>query len=293
MRLPHRKTTDVDFLVIGAPFDTAASYRAGARFGPQAIREASMRLRGRNPRLNVNILEELTGADYGDLGVVPGNTLKSHESITKALIPLLERGCVPLLMGGDHSITLPELRAMREVYGPLALIQFDAHHDTWDSLYGERYSHASPIIRSVEEGLIIPEKSILVGMRGVGEEIEDLEKTRELGLEVITTEEILSLGMEETSQRVRERVGDERVFVTFDIDIADPVYAPGTGTPEIGGLTSREILQLVKGLKGLNFMGFDLVEVLPSFDVGEVTSLLAATIIQDFLGLLALRSKGE
>ncbi len=289
MRLPYKKTEEVDFLMIGVPFDTGVSFRVGSRFGPQAIREASVRLRQYHPRLEVDIFEHLSGVDYGDIEIVPGNTTRSHEKIKEALLPLLEEGCVPLLMGGDHSITLPELRAIKEIHGPVALIQFDAHHDTWDSLYGEKYSHASPIIRSLEEGLIQPEKSILVGMRGTMYSREEMEETEKLGLEMIPADSIFADGLRETIKRIRERVGREKVFFTFDIDMVDPVYAPGTGTPEIGGLTSRETLELVEGLKGLNFIGFDLVEVLPTFDVSEITSLLAATLLNDFLALLACK----
>jgi agmatinase len=292
MRLPHVTAMEgVDFAIIGVPFDTGASYRVGARFGPEAIRNISTLLRNHNQELDVTPFDHVSGVDYGDLPVNPGYIEDSYGMIEEALGPVLGAGVVPVFLGGDHSVTLPELRAVAGVHGPLALVHFDSHSDTGDRRFGRRYTHGTPMRRAVEEGLILPERSIQVGMRGSTYAQDSLEKARSLGLQVITSGEGQEMGVEALSERIRGRVGDARAFVSFDIDFVDPAYAPGTGTPEVGGFTSLEALRLVRGLEGLDIAGFDLVEVLPQYDHAQITALLAANIVYEFISIIALRKK--
>ena len=194
-------------------------------------------------------------------------------------------------MGGDHSITLPELRAIAKENGPVALVQFDSHLDTGDEYFGRRYNHGTVFRRAVEEGLILVDHSIQVGIRGSVYSKDDLKNSKMLGLEILTSIECREMGLDRVIQQIRERVGTAKTFITFDIDFVDPAYAPGTGTIEVGGFTSYEALQLVHGLDGMDFVGFDLVEVLPAYDPTEITALLAATIMFEFLSLLALKKK--
>jgi agmatinase len=293
MRLPYSETADnYDFVVIGVPFDTGSTYRIGARFGPQAIRNISSILRPHHIRKDINIFEFCKGADYGDLPVNPGYIEDSYEMIEKGLLPVLDTGTIPIMMGGDHSVTLPELRALAKKHGPVALIQFDAHLDTGDEYFGKRYNHGTVFRRAIEENLILPEHSIQVGIRGSVYSSEDLKGSQSLGLQLIPGYKCRELGTAEVLKIIRNRVGNKKVFVTFDIDFVDPAYAPGTGTIEVGGFTSYEALEFVGGLQGLDFIGFDLVEVLPAYDPTEITAALGATIIQEFISLIALKKKG-
>jgi len=288
MRLPYQpRPQATDFVVLGAPFDTAASYRSGARFGPEAIRRISSLLRPANVHHRLRPLDILTGVDGGDLPVIPGNTDRSHQLITDYLFPWISAGAVPITLGGDHSIALPELRAIAKHHGPVALIQFDAHADTWDDYWGEKYTHGTPFRRAVDEGLIDATRSTQIGMRGTVYSPDDMEEGARLGFRVVTSEETRVLGLAETMALARSRAAGGKVFVSFDIDCLDPAYAPGTGTPEIGGFTTHEALQLVHGLTGLDFAGFDVVEVLPMLDVSEITALAGATMAFEFLSLMA------
>jgi agmatinase len=292
MRLPHVPTAeDADFAVIGVPFDTGVTFRAGARFGPEAIRSNSVLAKPHNIALDVNIFNYCSGYDYGDLPIVPGVIEDSYGKIEKNLLPLLDKGIIPVLLGGDHSITLAELRAVAKKHGPVALIQFDSHTDTMDSYFGRRFNHGTPFKRAVEEGLIAPEYSIQVGIRGSVYSKDDLKVSKELGLEMVTAVEIQQIGIPALIQRIHERVKTGKAFVTFDIDFVDAAYAPGTGTPEVGGFSSVETLQAVRGLKGLNLVGFDVVEVLPAHDPTQVTAMLASAIAYEFISLIALKKK--
>jgi agmatinase len=294
MRLPNnRDIENTDAAIVGAPFDTGASFRAGARFGPEGIRSASHLLRPYNPSQDVEIFEHLSAIDYGDVTVVPGFIEESYEEIEKGLAEIHRAGVVPIVLGGDHSIALPELRAAAETHGPVALIQFDSHADTWDAYFGKKYNHGTVFKRAVEEGLLRPESSIQVGMRGSLYDAGDLQASRDLGLDLQTTDDVREAGIERTIDRIQERVGDTKVYVSFDVDFADPVYAPGTGTPEVGGFTSYEAQKFVRGLRGLDVVGCDVVEVYPQYDgPGQVTSLLAANIAYEFLSLIAIRKAG-
>ena len=289
MRLPQVSDLEgVDAAIVGIPFDTAVSYRIGGRFGPSAIREASRLLRPYHVEHEIEIFDHLSVVDTGDLAVVPGNIQASYQVMLDGLRPILTAGVVPLAIGGDHSITLGELRAVAKRHGPVGLIDFDSHTDTWDSYWGERYTHGTWCRRAIEEGLIDPRRAVQLGIRGSLYGSEDRGGARALGLHLIPTEELLQRGADDVLTEVHQRIGRGPVFLTFDIDFVDPGFAPGTGTPEVGGPSSRDALRLVRGLRGIEFVAFDLVEMQPQYDHGEVTSLLAATLLHEFLALLAL-----
>jgi agmatinase len=279
----------VDAAVIGVPFDTATSFRPGARFGPEAIRSASALLRPYHPELEVDVFATLAVVDGGDIDITPGNALRTTEQIDAALRPLVGAGIVPLVLGGDHSVVLGELRAQAAVHGPVGLVLLDAHADTWDQYYGERYFHGTPFRRAVEEGLLDPQRSLLAGMRGPLYSAADLGVAREMGFELITGSELARLSAAEYGERVRTRIGDRPAFLSFDIDVLDPAFAPGTGTPEVAGLQPREALGLLRSLAGLDFSGFDVVEVSPPYDSpGQITALHAAAVAYELLALLAV-----
>jgi len=292
MRLENVRTTeDVDFAVIGVPFDTAASNRTGQRYGPQHIRDFSVLLRPYNPDQDINIFDYCSGVDYGDIDVIPGNIHATYDNIGDSLTPVLDNDITPVMMGGDHSISLGHLRAFHKKYGPVALIHFDSHGDTWDNYFGEKYMHGTPFRRAVEEGLIDTEHSIQVGMRGPLYGPGCIEDARDLGFEVITMREARKMGFDKVSERIRERVGTAKAFVSYDIDFLDPAYAPGTGTPEVGGPTSFEGLEFVRNLRGLDIKGFDLVEVLPTYDSGEITAVAASSVIFEMISLIAIQKR--
>ncbi len=293
MRLPNvQDLQNSDVAIVGAPFDTGASFRVGARFGPEGIRSASHLLRPYNPSQDISIFEHLSVVDYGDVPVVPGFIEESYERITAGLEEIHRAGVVPIVLGGDHSIALPELRAAAAVHGPLALVQFDSHADTWDAYFGKKYNHGTVFRRAVEEGLLVAEHSIQVGMRGSLYDSGDLQVSRELGFDLVTTDAVRKLGVGETIARIRERVGDTMVYVSFDVDFVDPAFAPGTGTPEVGGFSSREAQEFVRGLAGTRIVGCDVVEVYPQYDgPGQVTALLAANIAFEFLSQIAGASR--
>lgn len=292
MRLPHnRDLANAEAAIVGAPFDTGATFRVGGRFGPSGIRDASHLLRPYNPSLGVQIFDRLSVIDYGDVPVVPGYIEESYEKIKAGLLEVHRAGTTPIVLGGDHSIALPELRAAAEAHGPLALVQFDAHADTWDSYFGKKHTHGTPFRRAVEEGLLDTSRSIQVGMRGSLYGIEDIDDSRQMGFEVLTTDDVREIGIPATIERIRERIGEARTYVSFDVDFVDPAYAPGTGTPEIGGFTSRESQELVRGLTGIRIAGCDVVEVYPAYDPAEITALLASNVAYELLSLIAVRDR--
>lgn len=291
-RLPYVRELDgVDVAVVGVPFDTGVTYRVGARFGPAAVREMSAMLRSYHPALDVDVYEVLSVVDYGDLPVVPGYIEDSYAAIERGLRPILERNVVPFVIGGDHSITLAELRAVAARYGPVGFVQFDSHTDTWDEYWGKKYTHGTPFRRAVEEGLIDTRRAIQIGMRGSLYGPADLDQSRELGFEVWTADDMRRTGLGAVIEAVRRRVGRGPVFVSFDIDFLDPVYAPGTGTPEVGGFTTREAQELLRGLVGVDIVAVDLVEVLPAHDVSGVTALAAANLLFELLAVLAFNRR--
>jgi agmatinase len=292
MRLPHVRTTeDIDFAVVGIPFDTSTTYRVGARFGPQAIRAGSTMLRPFNPYHGVDLFEHLSGVDYGDVGVVPGYIEASYERIEAGLRPIIDAGVIPIGLGGDHSITLAELRALSKRHGPLGLVQIDAHPDTWEGHWGKKYNHGTVFRRATEEGVIDPHRVIQVGLRGSIYGYEDYDQSREMGMEVITMQEFREIGLQEVTRRIRARCAEGPTFLTYDIDSWDPAYAPGTGTPEVEGFTSHEGLSLVRGMTDIDFVGADLVEVYPMYDHAEITAIGAANVLFELISLLALRKR--
>ena len=290
MRRPvSRALEGVDAAIVGVPFDSGAGNRPGARFGPRAIREASLLLWGYNAVLGVAPTEVLRIVDYGDLDVYPVDIEATMESITRAVGAALEAGVRVVALGGDHSISLPLLRAHAAKYGPLAVVHYDSHPDTWDREFGDfPYSHGTPFRRAIEEGLIDTQSYVQVGIRGPVVEAAGLEEARQMGAQIITIGEAFELGVPAVAAKIREIVGERLVYVSLDIDAADPAYAPGTGTPEVGGFTSYQLLQLVRGLRGLALVGFDLVEVSPPYDHSGITAILASNLAFEFLSLLAL-----
>jgi agmatinase len=283
--------TDVAF--VGMPFDTGTSFRIGARFGPEAVRSGSTLLRPFNPNLGVDSFATQSVVDWGDLEVTPGDTVRSLEQIADGLRPLAEAGIAVIGVGGDHTIALGELRAHAAVHGPLALVLIDAHVDTNDAYYGQRYFHGTPFRRAVEEGLVLPERSVMAGMRGSIYDENEWAAPREMGFDVIPCEELRDMTPAEYGRRVRERMGEAPGFLSFDIDVIDPGLAPGTGTPEAAGLAPYEALRFVRALAGLDFRGYDVVEVSPQLDgPGQPTALLAANVAYEFLGLNVLRRSG-
>jgi agmatinase len=289
-RLPHvTDTAGVDVAVVGAPFDTATSYRPGARFGPEGIRAGSTLLRPYHPAMGVEVWGSQTVVDWGDIGLTPGNAERTVEQIATALQPLLQADIVPLVLGGDHLVALGELRAHAAMHGPVALVLLDAHADTWDAYYGERLFHGTVFRRALEEGLLRAERSLLAGMRGPLYSAEDLGAAREMGFELITGDELRAMPLGEYGERVRTRVGDAPAFLSFDIDVIDPAFAPATGTPEVAGLLPHEALVLLRSLAGMHFVGYDVVEVSPVYDgPAQTTAMLAANIAYELLALSAV-----
>ena len=276
--------------VAGIPFDSGVSYRPGARFGPGSVRAGSKLLRPYHPGLDV---QPWTGHQVADAGDIPANPFDVREAISQ-----IEAGAREVLgsaehliaIGGDHTIALPVLRATAARHGPVALIHFDAHLDTWDTYFGAPYTHGTPFRRAVEEGVLALDCSAHVGIRGSIYERADLTDDRKLGFAIVSTTDVARRGVDEAIDRIRERVGDRPVYISIDIDVLDPAHAPGTGTPEPGGLTTRELQMILRGLDGVGVVGADVVEVAPAYDHAELTSLAAANVAYELLSLLALRA---
>jgi agmatinase len=290
MRAPH--VTDlrgVGAAVYGIPFDTATSYRSGSRFGPEAIRSASALLRPYHQVLEVNVVETLSIVDYGDLPVSPGDTERSFAQVEEALAPIVDAGVFPAAMGGDHSITLAELRVLARRHGKLALVHLDSHTDTWDAYFGQKLFHGTTFKRAVEEGLLDASASVQAGMRGSLYAEDDLADARSLGFTVIQSDALRALGPVGYARLVQERVSDRPAFFSFDIDFLDPAFAPATGTPEIGGFSTAEALALLRALRGIRLAGCDVVEVAPAYDgPGQQTALAAANVLYEMLALRAV-----
>jgi agmatinase len=294
MRLPHVQTTeDVELAIVGIPFDTAGSYRTGQRFGPAAIRNASVMVRRHNPIQNITIFDHISGVDYGDLPVVPGNIEETYRLIEEGLAPILAAGVVPICLGGDHSIALGELRAIAKQYGPVAMVHFDAHADTDDQPFGLKYNHGTPFRWAIKEGLLDVDHSISVGIRGSMYHPDEVKDSQDLGLKVLTADDMRHMGLPEVIRQIKERVGDKLVYFTFDVDFIDPAYAPGTGTIEPEGFTGHEALSLIRALKDLHYVAFDVVEMLPEFDPSMITANLASHVGYEFASIMALHYKNN
>jgi len=292
MRLPvTRDLKDVDVAVLGVPYDSAVSHRSGTRFGPRKIREMSLLLWGHNSTLDVTPLEKLKVVDYGDVSVIPTSIEHTMKAITESALGIIETGTTLITLGGDHSIDLPLLRAHAKKHGPLSLVHVDAHIDTWEAEFDAvPYSHGTPFRYALQEGLIRKGEYVQVGIRGPVSNANDYQDAADLGARTITIHEVMEKGIPVVLKEIHERMTGP-VYVTVDIDAADPAFAPGTGTPEVGGLTSYQLLQLIRGLRGLNLVGFDLVEVSPPYDHGDITAVLASNIVFEYLSLLALQKK--
>jgi guanidinobutyrase / D-arginase len=276
-----------DVAVLGVPFDSGVSYRPGARFGPSHIRQSSRLLRPYNPAQGNWPFADQQVADAGDLGVNPFDIGEAISSIEAGVDALLDEATRLLTLGGDHTIALPLLRCMARRHGPVAVLHFDAHLDTWDTYFGAPYTHGTPFRRASEEGLIDRERSLHVGIRGPLYAGTDLEESTRLGFATIACTDYDRLGLDGVIEAMRERLGTGPVYVSVDIDVVDPGMAPGTGTPESGGLTSRELLATLRGLAGLDVVSADIVEVAPAYDHAEVTGIAASHVGYDLLSVMA------
>ena len=277
-----------DIAVVGVPFDAGVSYRPGARFGPAHVREASRLLRPYNPALDAAPFALAQVADAGDIAVNPFDILEAIETIEREASAFLERGIRLVAIGGDHTIALPFLRALSKRHGQLALLHFDAHLDTWDTYFGAAYTHGTPFRRAFEEGLLDTDALCHVGTRGPLYGREDLDDDRRFGFGIVTSADVYRLGVVAVAQRLRERIGSRPLYVSVDIDVLDPAHAPGTGTPEAGGLTSRELLELLRALRGTRLVGADVVEVSPPYDNAQLTAIAASHVAYDLISLMAL-----
>jgi agmatinase len=286
MRLPHiAQPEELDIALLGIPFDGGTTYRPGPRFGPRHIRAQSVLIRPWNPVLNVNPFAKYRIADYGDLSVNPLSIEDTFRRVEEQMKPLHGAGTRCVSVGGDHSLSLPLLRAINRRHGPVAVIQFDAHNDLWDEYFGSRYSHGTPFRRAIEENLILKGAFLQVGLRGQVYSEHDFDFAKKHQVKMITAEEFHARGVAFFRRQLKAFRG-KPVYITLDIDSVDPAYAPGTGTPQVGGFTSIQILELVRALRGLNIVGCDLVEVSPPYDSSEITSLLAANLLYELLCVL-------
>ncbi len=288
-RLPRvDEVSDFDVAVLGAPFDGGVSYRPGARFGPAAVRQASRHLRpAYHPDLDVAPFRVLQAVDAGDVGCNPFDIDDALREITAVAGDLVSDRRQLLTIGGDHTIALAALRAIHAVHGPVALVHFDAHLDTWDSYFGADRTHGTVFRRAAEEGLLLPDSSMHVGIRGPLYDPSDLVDDARFGFTTVRAADFDVLGVAEVVGRLQRRVRDVPVYLSIDIDVLDPAFAPGTGTPEMGGFTSRELLTLLRAFPAEQLVGADVVEVSPPYDHAEVTSLAAATLLYEIMALLA------
>jgi agmatinase len=289
-RLPRiDEVSDVDVAVVGVPFDGGVSYRPGARFGPAHVRASSRLLRPYNPAADVEPFATQQVVDAGDLAVNPFDIETAIREVEDGARSLLERAGRLVTIGGDHTIALPLLRAMAAKHGPVAVVHFDAHLDTWDTYFGAAYTHGTPFRRASEEDLLDRSACLHVGTRGPLYAGSDLADDTGLGFQVVGSVEMDDLGFRGVVERIRDRVGDRPVYVSVDIDVLDPAFAPGTGTPEAGGLSSRELLAILRGFADLNLVGADVVEVAPAYDHAEIPGIAAAHVVYELLSALAPR----
>ncbi len=289
-RLPRRDEVDrCDVAVVGVPFDSGVTYRPGARFGPMAVRQASRLLRAYHPGLDVHPFAAQQVADAGDIACTPFDIARAIGEIEDGAGELLASAGHLLAIGGDHTISLPLLRAIERRFGAVALLHFDAHLDTWDTYFGAEYTHGTPFRRAWEEGLLLENASMHVGIRGPLFAPEDLAEDSSFGFRIVTAMDLESDGISGAVERVRSRLGDAPTYVSIDIDVLDPAAAPGTGTPEAGGLSSRELLGILRGLDGTNLVSADIVEVAPAYDQAEITAVAASHVAYELLALFAKR----
>ncbi len=294
-RLPRLdQVSHADVAVVGIPFDSGVSYRPGARFGANHVRESSRLLRPYNPAQDFSPFAAAQVADAGDMSVNPFNINEALEMIQDSALELTQNGTRLLTLGGDHTVALPLLRAAKERAGePVALLHFDAHLDTWDTYFGAEYTHGTPFRRAVEEGLLDTDAISHVGTRGPLYGKKDLEDDRRFGFGIVTSSDVYYQGVQEIVDKLKDRIGDRPLYISVDIDVLDPAHAPGTGTPEAGGITSRELLEIIRGLRGTNLIGADVVEVSPAYDHAELTGVAASHVAYDLVTLLSERAASE
>ncbi|MEU0839182.1 agmatinase [Streptomyces sp. NPDC005962] len=276
-----------DIAVVGVPFDAGVSYRPGARFGGNAIREASRQLRPYNPAQDAYPFHYVQVADAGDITANPHNIHEAVDNIEAGAEELLSTGAQLMTLGGDHTIALPILRAVARKHGPVALLHFDAHLDTWDTHFGAEYTHGTPFRRAVEEGILDTSALSHVGTRGPLYSKGDLDEDTKLGFGIVTSADVMRRGVDEVVQQLKERIGKRPLYISVDIDVLDPSHAPGTGTPEAGGLTSRELLEIVRGLADCHLVSADLVEVAPAYDHADITSVAASHTAYELVTLMS------
>ncbi len=287
-RLPRAEDVDAfDVAVVGVPFDSGVTYRPGARFGPSAIRQASRLLRPYNPALDVSPFQRSQVVDAGDIACNPFDIVQGLADVQQGIAELVTDGRRVLCLGGDHTIALPVLRALHAEHGPLALVHFDAHLDTWDTYFDAPYTHGTPFRRASEEGLIVKGRSAHVGIRGSLYDREDLIDDEQLGFTIVHCRDFDRLGVAGILERVLDRVQDSPVYVSIDIDVLDPAFAPATGTPEAGGMTSRELLGVIRGMREVNLVGADVVEVAPAYDHAEITAVAAANLAYELVSIMS------
>ncbi len=287
-RLPRidEVNDEASIVIMGVPFDSGVSYRPGARFGPSAIRQGSKLLRPYHPPFDVEPFNVVQVADAGDVTVNPFNIIETLENVERAADDHLSKGRRIITLGGDHTVALPLLRAAARHFGSIALVHFDSHLDTWDTYFGAPYTHGTPFRRAFEENLLAPNSCIHVGTHGPLYARTDLEEDQGFGFALIGAERFTDIGPIAIGTEIRRRVGDRPVYVSVDIDVLDPAYAPGTGTPEAGGISSRELLLAIRAMRGANLIGGDVVEVAPAYDHAEITAIAAAHIAFEMLALL-------
>ena len=284
MRLPTQTTAKgLDVCFVGVPIDIGSSNRSGTRHGPRQIRAESCMIRPYNMATRAKPFESFQVADIGDVAINTYNLQKSVDIIERHFQPIVDSGCKTLTLGGDHTIVLPILRAMARKHGPVALVPVDAHADVNDDMFGERIAHGTPFRRAVEEGLLQCDKVWQIGLRGSGYSAEDFDWPRQQGFTVVQAHEVWYQSLAPLMQRVRAAIGDAPCYLSFDIDGIDPSFAGGTGTPEIGGLTVPQALEIIRGCRGLNLVGGDLVEVSPPYDTSGNTALLGANLLYEML----------
>jgi agmatinase len=283
------EVTDVDVAIVGVPFDTGVSYRPGARFGPNHVRESSRLLRPYNPAANVSPFATQQVVDAGDIAANPFDIEEAISSIHKSYDQLLERAKRVVTIGGDHTITLPILRSLKAKHGPISVVHFDAHLDTWDSYFGADYTHGTTFRRASEEGLLDPEGCMHIGIRGPLYAAKDLTDDKALGFQIFSSVEFQDLGVGAAIEKMKARVGKRPMYISIDIDVLDPAHAPGTGTPEAGGLTSRELLSLLRATAGMNVVGADIVEVAPAYDHAQITGIAASHAMYELISAFAAK----
>lgn len=287
-RLPRLEdVSGWDVAVVGVPFDAGVTYRSGARFGPSAIRQASRLLRPYNPALESMPFSDAQVVDAGDIDANPFVIDSALHEIEAGLAGLMSDGRPVMTLGGDHTIALPALRAVTAEHGPVALVHFDAHLDTWDTYFSAPYTHGTPFRRAAEEGLLRKERSAHVGIRGSLYSRRDLVDDSELGFTIVHCRDFDRIGAEGIVDRILDRIGDAPLYVSIDIDVLDPGFAPGTGTPEAGGMTSRELLEVLRGLRDSRIVSADIVEVSPPYDHADITAVAAANLAYELVSIMS------